>query len=79
LSRYEVVGPEGSLLQVRYDDYREVAGTRFAHRVELEFPISEVRAEVRFRGVELNPTFPEGIFRLELPERVLSPPEGSSG
>jgi hypothetical protein len=79
LSRYEVVGPEGSLLEVRYDDYREVAGTHFAHRVELDFPISEVHAEVRFRGVELNPTLPEGIFRLELPERVLSPPEEPSG
>ena len=65
LSRYEVVGPDGSLLQVRYDDYREVAGIRFAHRVELDFPISAVHAEIQFRGVELNPSLPEGIFRLE--------------
>jgi len=79
LSRYEVLCPEGILFQVRYDDYREVAGARFAHRVELDFPLFEVHAEVKFRGVELNPVLPEGIFQLELPERVSSPPEGSSG
>ena len=60
-----MVGPEGSLLEVHYDDYREVAGIRFAHRVELDFPISAVHAEIRFRQVELNPSLPEGIFRLE--------------
>ena len=65
LSRYQVVGPEGARLQVRYDDYREVAGIRFAHRVELDFPISAVHAEIHFRQVELNPSLPEGVFRLE--------------
>ena len=79
LSRYQVVGPEGTIFQVRYDDYLVVAGARFAHRVELDFPILEVHAEVRFRGVELNPVLPESIFRLQLPERVFSPPEGPSG
>jgi hypothetical protein len=79
LSGYQVGGPEGTYYQVRYHDYREVAGIGFAHRVELDFPISESRAEVQFRGVELNPVFPESIFRLELPERVFSPPEGPSG
>jgi hypothetical protein len=77
LSGYQIAGPEGALLQVRYHDYREVAGTRFAHRVEIDFPASEVHAEVRFRGVELNPVFSESVFRLELPERVFSPPEGT--
>jgi hypothetical protein len=79
LSRYEMGGPEGILYEVRYHDYREVAGTGFAHHVELDFPISQVHAEVKFRAVELNPVFPESVFRLQLPERVFSPPEGSSG
>ena len=78
LSGYQLAGPEGPLFQVRYHDYREVAGTRFAHRVELDFPFSEIHAEVRFSGVELNPVLPESIFRLELPERVFSPPGESS-
>jgi hypothetical protein len=78
LSGYELAGPEGALFQVRYHDYREVSGTRFAHRVELDFPFSEVHAEVRFGGVQLNPVFSDGIFRLELPERVFSPPGESS-
>ncbi len=77
LSRYQVVGSDGAYLQVRYHDYRELAGTRFAHRVELDFPASEVHAEVKFRAVELNPVLPESIFQLELPERVFSPPEGT--
>jgi hypothetical protein len=79
LSLYEMSGPEGILYAVRYRDYREVAGTGFAHHVELDFPISQVHAELSFRGVELNPVFPESVFRLQLPERVFSPPEGSSG
>jgi hypothetical protein len=78
LSAYQVAGPEGPLFQVRYRDYREVTGTHFAHRVELDFPFSEVHAEVRFGQVQLNPSFPEDIFRLELPERVFSPPGESS-
>jgi hypothetical protein len=79
LSRYRVIVPEGTLFEVSYHDYREVAGTGFAHSIELDFPISEVHAEVKFRSVELNPVFPESVFRLQLPERVFSPPEGSSG
>lgn len=73
LSRYQVVGPGGAYLQVRYRDYREMSGTRFAHRVELDFPASEVHAKVEFREVQLNPVLPESIFRLELPERGASP------
>jgi hypothetical protein len=78
LSGYQLAGPEGALFQARYRDYREVGGTLFAHRVELDFPFSEVYAEVKFGGVELNPVLPESIFRLELPERVSSPPGDSS-
>jgi hypothetical protein len=79
LARYEVHGPEGAVFEVRYEDYRDVAGTRFAHQVELDFPSSEAHAEVSFRAVELNPVFAEGIFRLELPERGSSPPGESPG
>lgn len=75
LSGYELAGPGGRLFQVRYRDYREVAGILFAHRVELDFPASELRAEVEFRGVELNAALPEAIFRLE--RRALSPPRAT--
>jgi hypothetical protein len=78
LSGYQLAGPEGALFQARYHDYQDVGGTLFAHRVELDFPFSEVHAEVRFGGIELNPVLPATIFRLELPERVSSPPGGSS-
>jgi hypothetical protein len=78
LSGYQLAAPEGALFEVRYSDYQELGGTLFAHRVELDFPFSEVHAEVKFGGVELNPVLPESIFRLELPERVSSPPGDSS-
>ncbi len=78
LSGYDLVGPQGALFQVRYRDYREVAGTQFAHRVDLDFPFSQVHAEVQFGGVQLNPVFSESVFRLDLPERVFSPPGESS-
>jgi hypothetical protein len=78
LSGYDLAGPQGALFQVRYRDYREVAGTQFAHRVELDFPFSQVHAEVQFGGVQLNPVFSESVFRLDLPDRVFSPPGESS-
>jgi hypothetical protein len=78
LTGYQLAGPQGALLKVRYGDYREVAGTRFAHRVELDFPFSQLHAEVKFGGVQLNPVLSESVFRLELPERVSSPPGESS-
>lgn len=63
---------ETTLLEIRYDDYRELAGGPFAHRVAVDFPASEARAEVSFQSVELNPTLPEGIFRLR-PAEARSP------
>ena len=78
LSGYQLTGPQGPLFQVRYRDYRDVDGTHFAHRVELDFPFSQIQAEVKFGGVQLNPVLPENVFRLELPERVFSPSGESS-
>jgi len=65
LRRYAVHDPGGALvLEARYGDYRDVAGTPFAHEIELDLPAAESRAEIRFQWVELNPALTEELFRL---------------
>jgi hypothetical protein len=67
LSRYLVRAPEGdAVLDAHYDDYREVDGMAFAHRIEVEFPFADTRAEIVFQWVELNPELPAELFRLQL-------------
>jgi outer membrane lipoprotein-sorting protein len=77
LRRLENWSADGALLwEARYQDYRDLAGSPFAHQVELRFPRTGARAEFRFRSVELNPTLPDELFVLKLPERVSSAPGG---
>jgi hypothetical protein len=49
-----------------FDDYTEVGGGPFARRIAVESDVG--RAELVLRDVELNPTIPEDLFRLEAPE-----------
>lgn len=70
LARYELRAPGGELLfEARYGDYREVAGSPFAHAIEVELPATTTRAEIEFEWVELNPRISEDLFRLELRRR----------
>lgn len=67
LARYVRRAPAGTpVFDARYGDYREVGGRSFAHRIEVEFPAAETRAEIRFLSVELNAELPESLFRLHL-------------
>lgn len=68
----------GIVLEVRYDDYRELGGEPFAHRVAVAFPPSGAHAELSFQDAELNPTLPEGIFRLA-PARAHTAPARKGG
>jgi hypothetical protein len=70
LRRYAVQAGGQSALEVRWDDYRDLPGGRFAHRIAVEFPDVAARAEVSFRSVELNPALPAELFRLELAGRA---------
>jgi hypothetical protein len=73
LRRYAAHDPAGALvLDARYGDYRDVAGTPFAHEIEIELPAAESRAEIRFQWVELNPVLGDELFRL-------APPGGAAG
>jgi hypothetical protein len=69
LRRYTVRAGSESALEVRWDDYRDLPGGRFAHRISVEFPGVAARAEVSFRSVELNPSLSGELFRLELAGR----------
>lgn len=71
--RYAVgTGSGAPLLEVLWNDYRDVGGSLFAHRVELDFPRTDAHAEVSFRSVELNPSLPDALFRLDLAGREVS-------
>jgi hypothetical protein len=77
LRRLENWNADGApLWEARYQEYRDLAGSPFAHQVELRFPRTGARADLRFRSVELNPTLPDELFVLSLPERVSSAPGG---
>jgi len=52
----------------RYADWREVDGTAFAHRLDLEFPRVSGEASIRFEAVALDPEIPDDLFVLQVPE-----------
>ncbi len=73
LRRFEVArAGEGVRLVAQFDDYRELPGGPFAHRVGLHFPAEDAAVEVRFDDVELDPDLPASLFRLEVRGRVSS-------
>jgi hypothetical protein len=55
--------------EARFEDYREVEGTPFAHDVRLIFPRVSARASLAFKRVQLGPELEDELFVLTLPER----------
>ena len=53
--------------EVRFDDYVDLAGTRFARGVALRNGADAGRAELTLRDVELNPALPPELFQLQDP------------
>jgi hypothetical protein len=51
--------------EVRFGEYRDVAGLAFAHAIELFDRLNGTEAKVSFAEVELNPTLPPEVFALE--------------
>ncbi len=66
LLRFAVWGPEGSF-DARYGDRQPVGETPFAHRIEIEFPETAVRARIDLSRVDLNPTLAPDAFELDTP------------
>ncbi len=65
LRRYQRRAPDGeTLLEVRWDDYRDAGGRSFAHQIAVEAPGAGARAELSFRSVEINPELPAALFEL---------------
>ena len=46
-----------------YSGWREVDGGRYPFKMALSFPDTELRAEIDFEEVELNPRLETGLFR----------------
>jgi len=66
-----------TLWEARFDAYRDVDGSAFAHLVELDVRAGTTHAEISFRNVELNPDLPVGLFRLFPDDPVEAPGSGA--
>jgi hypothetical protein len=66
LQRYASWGP-GGRYDARYGDRQPVGDTPFAHRIEIDFPESEVRAQIELSRVDLNPVLGPATFELDTP------------
>ena len=74
LVAFEVLDDSDAVLwSAQFGEYRDVAGSPFAHSIDLDVRAGNTRAEISFRKVELNPDLPPGLFRL-LPSHEDSPP-----
>jgi hypothetical protein len=51
-----------ALLRARFDDYRPLGATAFAHEIALRDFQSDSEARVSFASAELNPALPAGLF-----------------
>ncbi len=57
--------PDGEVRwSASYRDWREARGGRYPFAVVLNFPASELRAELLVREVEVNPALDDALFRL---------------
>ena len=55
--------PDRGAWTARFDDYADVAGQSLAHRVSID--TGDTQAVLQLRNVELNPSLPADIFRLD--------------
>ncbi len=53
--------------RARFADYRDVAGSPFAHAITLDVSEGKTHAEISMRDVELNPQLSPDVFRLNPP------------
>ncbi len=67
--RVEELGGHRALVEARYAGYAALAGSVFAHQIELSDHRNGTTARVHFAEVELNPTFPPGVFALDAGSR----------
>ncbi|MBW2418575.1 MAG: DUF4292 domain-containing protein [Deltaproteobacteria bacterium] len=78
LLRLESFDEAGTLSwEARFEDYREVEGTPFAHDVQLRFPRVSARASLSFKRVQLGPELSDELFVLTLPERSAQREQGA--
>ncbi len=64
LALLETLEADGSVRwRARYAGWRDEPGGRFPRELELEFPATQVRAELALSRVELNPELRPGQFR----------------
>ncbi|HXV36540.1 MAG TPA: DUF4292 domain-containing protein [Myxococcota bacterium] len=75
LERLDAAG--AAIWVARFDDYRDVGGSPFAHSIALEVRAGPTRAEISFREVELNPELSPELFRLSPARSGAAPAAGA--
>lgn len=69
LERVQRFGPQGELVaDIHYADWREAAGVRYPHQIELVRPHDDYRLRLRLKKLTLNEPLEAEKFRLEKPE-----------
>ncbi len=63
--RLERDGAGEALVEATYSEYLPLAGTRFAHQIDLRDYLHGTRAQVQWKDVVLNPDLPREVFRIE--------------
>jgi hypothetical protein len=66
LQRFAAWGPQGGF-DARYGDRQVVGETSFAHRIDIDFPETDVRARIELSRVDLNPALAADAFELDTP------------
>ncbi len=61
------VGQGAVAWTARWEDYEELGGAPFAHKIVLDVAAGGTHAEISLSGVELNPETSPDMFQLDLP------------
>jgi hypothetical protein len=79
LREFEVIDDDGSVRwRAGFEDYADVDGVSFAHRIVLDVTDGGTHVEISLREVELNPELAPEVFRLRSPREPDSV-EGDAG
>ncbi len=68
LRRYAAWDPDGiPAFDARYDEMETVGSLSFAHRIEIQFPVTGVEARIDLSRIALNPDLDPAVFDLDIP------------
>ncbi len=60
--------PKGDEIHVFFRNFKETGNTTFPMQIEIEVPAADIRTQIAFRQIEVNPTLPPDLFSLSIPQ-----------